>query len=478
MKQQPAQAPPTPPAGFDPVLDACLADLQAGTTLSGFLQAEQYKQVDAAVRRAVAIADPLGGRPSLDEDFARRSIVAEIALILRVHERSMASLVYEATQLCGPFAHTLAELSAGTITARHAREILAGAVLLPSGLHASFEEEALRAARTLNVSAFRQAVARTRERLHPDPLAERVERSGADRRVVFEPDADGMAWLHLYLAAPDALAITMRVDQLATAAQHEAAEADAVGAAAAESPDNPAKWAGVLGSGTHAQLEADIATELLLGQPGQPGFDSADGATARTHLPGAAFTRPDVFVAVPQLTISVDTLIGTSEEPAELHGYGPIDADTARRLCTEASTLHRLLTDPIDGTPLQVDPTQYRLTASLRRWILYRDQTCTFPGCTRKAQHSEIDHTRAWEQGGLSTADNLSVLCKKHHRLKHHSRWRVKQLGGGKLNWRSPGGREYVTGPSWLQHGPLPPPKPPAAEPAEPTPTYPDDVPF
>ncbi|PPL18749.1 HNH endonuclease signature motif containing protein [Microterricola pindariensis] len=440
METQPTQAPGT---GSDPVLDADLAELSSGASLECFVQAERYRRIDSAVRRAVAIADPLGGRPSLDEQFARRSITAELALVLRVHERTMVGLIYEAGQLCGTFTNTLAELSAGTITGRHAREILAAAVFLPPALHAGFEREALGKARTMNVSAFHRAVARLRDRLHPDALAERAARSRADRRLVFEPDADGMAWLHLYLEAEKALAISTRVGDLATEAQKEAAEAaDHVDLETGEAA------AGILSAGTHAQLEADIAAELLLGLPA----GSPDGESS--HIPTLAFARPEVFVAVPKITIGIDTLIGASEEPAELHGYGPIDADTARRLVAQAPTLHRILTDPLDGTPLQLDPTQYRLSASLRRWILYRDETCRFPGCTRKAERSETDHTRAWENGGLTVEANLAVLCKKHHRLKHNSRWRVEQTGNGNLSWTSPSGREYTTTPSRMQHAP------------------------
>ncbi|PPL19733.1 hypothetical protein GY24_04530 [Microterricola pindariensis] len=468
---QPTQA---SESGSDPVLDADLAELISGASAECALQAERYRRIDSAVRRAVAIADPLGGRPSLDEQFARRSITAELALVLRVHERTMVGLIYEAGQLCGTFTNTLAELSGGTITVRHAREILAAAVFLPPALHVRFEREALGKARTMNVSAFHKAVARIRDRLHPDALAERVATSRADRRLVFEPDADGMAWLHLYLEAEKALAISTRVGDLATEAQKEAAEAagpeadEATGEVTGETAD------GILGSGTHAQLEADIAAELLLGLPA----GSPDGESS--HIPTLAFSRPEVFVAVPKLTIGIDTLIGTSEEPAELHGYGPIDADTARRLVTQAPTLHRILTDPLDGTPLQLDPTQYRMSKSLRRWILYRDETCRFPGCTRKAERSETDHTRAWENGGLTVEANLAVLCKKHHRLKHNSRWRVEQVGRGNLRWTSPGGREYMTVPSRIQHAP-PRAGPPDAESAsalEPPARFPDTPPF
>ncbi|MET1018416.1 MAG: HNH endonuclease signature motif containing protein, partial [Microterricola sp.] len=215
------------------------------------------------------------------------------------------------------------------------------------------------------------------------------------------------------------------------------------------------------------QLEADIAAELLLSPPTPPG-DTTAGAddvaehAPRSRMPGLAFSRPEVFVAVPKLTIPYATLIGQSEDPAELHGYGPIDADTARRLAVQAPTLHRILVDPVDGTPLQLDPRKYPLTKALRRWILYRDQICRFPGCTRKAERSEIDHTHPFEYDGLTEDGNLAVLCKKHHRLKHNSRWRVQQIGDGGLRWVSPAGRIYGTYPAPPSSRRPPPDQPPA----------------
>jgi hypothetical protein len=278
-----------------------------------------------------------------------------------------------------------------------------------------------------------------------------------------------MAWLHLHLEAEKAIAITERISHLADHAQHEALDT-------ASLPDTEV----ALSSGTHAQLEADIAAELLL-LPPTPPTDAAEGA-ARSRMPGLAFSRPEVFVAVPKLTIPYATLIGQSEDPAELHGYGPIAADTARRLAVQAPTLHRILIDPVDGTPLQLDPRKYPLTKALRRWILYRDQICRFPGCTRKAERSEIDHTIPFGLGGLSEEGNLAVLCKKHHRLKHNSRWRVTQLGKGVLRWTSPAGRSYLTHPAALSSRRPPPGSPveprPLVEPVE-TPTpYPDTPPF
>ncbi|MCA4135771.1 DUF222 domain-containing protein, partial [Arthrobacter sp. M4] len=68
---------------------------------------------------------------------------------------------------------------------------------------------------------------------------------------------------------------------------------------------------------------------------------------------------------------------------AELEGYGPIDAHTARRLAALAPSWHRLFTDPVTGEALGVGRTAYRPPQALRRYLNHRDKTCRFPGCTR-----------------------------------------------------------------------------------------------
>ncbi|KQW05735.1 hypothetical protein ASC66_12285 [Leifsonia sp. Root4] len=465
-----------PGSATDPVITECLTGLASTQTSLGSTLAEQYRFIETARSRAVATADPMGRTRRIEEEFALRSITAELALVLRVHERTMTGLIYEAKQLGTVFTKSLTALAAGTVGQRHVREILAQAVTLPPELHARFEAEALLHAATQTPTAFRRTAARIRERLHPDSLTLRAAQGRTERRLWVEPAADGMAWLHLHLEAEKAIAITERISDLADHAQAEALDT-------ARLPDTEV----ALSLGTHAQLEADIAAELLL-LPPTPPSDIAEG-TQWSRMPGLAFSRPEVFVAVPKLTIPYATLIGQSDEPGELHGYGQVDADTARRLATEAPTLHRILVDPVDNTPLQLDQRKYTLTKALRRWILYRDQICRFPGCTRKAERCEIDHTHPFEHDGLTEQCNLAVLCKKHHRLKHNSRWRVTQLGQGVLRWTSPAGRIYDTHPAPPNSRRPPPgspdePPPPPVEPlplVEPVETrmrYPDTPPF
>ncbi len=134
---------------------------------------------------------------------------------------------------------------------------------------------------------------------------------------------------------------------------------------------------------------------------------------------------------------------------AELEGYGPIDAHTARRLAALAPSWHRLFTDPVTGEALGVGRTAYRPPQALRRYLNHRDKTCRFPGCTRRASTCEPDHTIEWQDGGTTDPGNLALLCRKHHALKSIGAWSYRHASPtGHLSWTSPLGRKHTTEPA------------------------------
>ena len=81
-------------------------------------------------------------------------------------------------------------------------------------------------------------------------------------------------------------------------------------------------------------------------------------------MPNRKGVVPKVVVTVPVLT-----LLGRTDEPARLEGYGPIDAETARRLAAGATSFHRLLTHPVSGVRLDLDRATYAPPADLRLWV-------------------------------------------------------------------------------------------------------------
>ncbi|PRZ29692.1 HNH endonuclease, partial [Antricoccus suffuscus] len=135
---------------------------------------------------------------------------------------------------------------------------------------------------------------------------------------------------------------------------------------------------------------------------------------------------------------------------AAIDGLGPIDADLARYLAQDARW-QRVITDPYTGAVLDVGTKIYRPPAQMRRRVIARDQTCRFPGCTRPAERCDVDHIdphRPDGTGGTTGDCNLIALCRRHHRLKHQTNWRVTLHDDASCEWTSPAGRKYLTYPA------------------------------
>ncbi len=160
------------------------------------------------------------------------------------------------------------------------------------------------------------------------------------------------------------------------------------------------------------------------------------------------------------VTVPVMSLLGASDEPAMLDGYGPIPPSMARRLVADgADPFYRVLTDPRDGAPLEIGRSSYRPTKAQRQWLRLRDGKCPFPGCNNPSLDNEADHLLAWADGGTTGIANLGQPCPKHHRLKHRSAW--TPTGASKDHppgWTSPSGRYYLSEhqdwepPHWPDH--------------------------
>ncbi|MDQ0850118.1 hypothetical protein QFZ65_002056 [Arthrobacter sp. B3I9] len=268
----------------------------------------------------------------------------------------------------------------------------------------------------------------------------------------FVPDRDGMAWLSAYLPADAAAGIWERATAAARALQGPAEPRTLPQLRA----DVTATWLLTTGSAdasADGDGEGDGAGTAGSGTTGADGDGAAAGNSATTvggpAGPGGGVPSPRAQVLV---TVPVLSLLGLTEEPAVLDGYGPIPPSMARRLVAEGSdSFHRVLIDPRDGAPLEIGRTSYRLTKPQRQWLRLRDSTCTFPGCRNPSLDNDADHILAWAAGGTTGIANLGQLCRKHHRLKHGTAWTPS--GASKDHtpgWTSPTGRHYPSEhPDW-----------------------------
>ena len=418
------------------------------------------------------------------QEWGARGMLAELAATLHIAEGTLARRLTRITMLAA-FPELQSAHTAGVVSAAHVDAVLDAfhGVVDPEALGAADVALVDRACR-LTAPQLRAAARRWRSR-HVPPTPQQRARAAADRFVDVTPADDDLCWLTALLPATAALGVLHRIDDLA---------------AAVAGPDE---------ARTPAQLRADVLCDLIL-------------APDALHLPAAAETRratagddestedlsedprcqegPAALPSwvrgiVPQVVLTVPalSLLGRSDEPAELDGFGPIDLETARVLCAHAPTFTRVLTHPETGAVLSVGRDRYAVPADLRRAVAMRDQTCRFPGCRRRASRCDVDHSIAWADGGTTDLDNLATLCRKHHRLKHEAGWRVVHEVGGTLRWHSPTGRRYGTRPATVV---WPPPAPltgadgdlglsthaggacPGATPAAGPPGYPEAPPF
>jgi len=435
-------------------------------------QAHQWAQV--TVDKVV----PVGQAPARRAELAERSFTAEVACALRIPERTAQSLIAESDRLVAGLPASFAALAEGRIGYAHARVLVDETSGLAPEDRREVESAVIDAASRLTASRLRPKTRRARERLHPETIGARVKAAVADRSVTTEYVADGMGWLSVYAQAPLIAGIDDRITQAAkrmrdagdprTMAQLRADIAamlllgDGSGAGmrtnahTSTRPSADADASTDVSASTVASTSADTptSTEGAVGEPrggeaggGEPGA----GEPGRRHVPRSAMeplaallaqVRPELDVMVPALT-----QLGVSEMPATLNGVVPIDPDTARRLAVAAPSFTRILTHPETGVVLSVGRERYRPPPDLARYIRLRDGTCRFPGCNRKAKHTEIDHTVQRQAGGLTQYDNLACLCEKHHHLKDETVWKVVQRPGGVLEWTSPAGRVYTTDP-------------------------------
>jgi hypothetical protein len=385
------------PADADTRVEFGMAEAEVAQRAQWRASAEVFRAIDATLREAAAHPEVFIDAAMLRGDaieYAERAAAADLAVRLNMAEATVRAHGHVASTLRQRLPQLWAWFAEGDVPTQNAREAAAIVIELPAELWAQFESQIVDAARTLAPARFRTRARAVREKLHADTLTERHEAANAHRGVWIEPDRDGMGWLHAHLSAEKLAMIGANLDGIAFGLFAETDE-----------------------TRTMAQLRADSLADLLTGGAGD---------------------RVGVTVA---LTVPVMSLLGHSTEPALLEGVGPIDLETARRLSAEAPSITRLLTDPLSGTVLHMDPKQYRPSAALRRWLAITQVTCDFPGCGRRAANCDLDHTRAWADGGLSTADNLTHRCRKHHTMKHQTKWRVERPPGSeRAVWTSPTG--------------------------------------
>ncbi|VTR75453.1 HNH endonuclease signature motif containing protein [Cellulomonas hominis] len=383
----------------------------------------------AALDRHESMRAPVGRIPAGQAFVSRNITAATLAMRLQCSPREADTLVREGVSYGGVLAGTGAALGAGVIDVPRARALVTRLWDQMPQVAAHVQDQVLPRAGGRTTFQVRADVERALIEVDPEGAAER-RHAAVQGRAVGRPQVrpDGMAGLWVLLPAVRAVQVDTVLDAAARTAR---------------SAGDPR---------TLEQLRADGLCDLVLGGPG--GASSAEAApddvtsSARGRAP-----RAHVLVTVP-----LSTLIGVEDQPAELAGYGPIDAVQARALAW-GGTWQRLVTDPLSGTVLDVGRTRYRPPAALDEHVRYRDRTCTAPGCTVPAELADLDHTVEYHPRdndpdgdparplGATSADNLGPACRHHHRLKTETAFTLAQVEPGLFAWTDPTGHTYLVRP-------------------------------
>jgi hypothetical protein len=191
--------------------------------------------------------------------------------------------------------------------------------------------------------------------------------------------------------------------------------------------------------------------------------------------------RAEVDVPLPgprrgvvELTAPLSSLIGWSQAPGTLAGWGPVITDICRQIVAQDPTARwrfsiydDLLSDgqlAYHGiTHARPTPTTGRngFSATDTAFLRTRDRTCRGPhGCHHPASQCDLDHTVAKVDGGGHERANGGALCKREHRYKHESGAELRQPEPGIFEWTTPLGHRYTIKPEPYDES-TGPPKPP-----------------
>ncbi len=351
-------------------------------------------------KRLAAPRDPR----RLDEGDIAKSVIAEVAMARQVSASASANQFGFALGLKRmPLVQAL--LARGEISERVAKAVVSETVGLSAGDTSTIDSALAPKLATLTAKQAAAAARKIAIGLDPHGAQRAAKVARSEHHISMHMLPHSMAAIRMNLPAEQAVAVYKALDDYAQGLKYE----------------------GDRRSGS--QIMVDTAVERITGQ---------------SHA-------GDVAVEVGVL-MTAESLLGDSDMPALLSGYGPLPAAIGRRLAAGSKVwLRRLFTDPISGDLIGRDPRRRRFDGPLAHFIDARDQQCQRPWCDcRIRDHDHIDPY----DGSNTTAANGQGLCKRSHTTKHLPGWQVK-TGIDETIWVTPTGHHYTARRrKFADHGP------------------------
>ncbi|MFI7589752.1 DUF222 domain-containing protein [Spongisporangium articulatum] len=340
---------------------AVLGQLEQVSAAVAAVQARVMAGYDASVRDRRRAA----GQPDRE---ARRAVNARVAEALHVSPHKASRLVGVARCLVDELPHTLAALEQGRTSQWRATLVVRETALLSRESRADLDEELAHRIEGLGDAGVEREARRIGQRLEPGLAYKRAKNAEVGRRVTIRPAPDCMTVVTATLPVAEGVAVYAALARVADSATADARDERGRG-----------------------QVMADTLVARVLGTE-----------------------TPESIPVEVQLVISDRALTGVTDEPAHVHGYGPIPAPLARALADPpdqhvARQVRRLWGRPETGELVQMEGRSRTFPPGLRRFIVARDQYCRTPWCD--APIRQIDHVHPHARGGSTSAVNGQGLC-------------------------------------------------------------------
>lgn len=346
-----------------------------------------------------------------------RGLSAEVGLARKVSPRKGSQYLGFARALAHEMPHTMRALTSGTLTEWRATILVRETAYLTRETRTEIDRRMCADPAALDAVSDRALEASAKKHayeLDPHAVVARSARAEKDRRVGVRPAPDLMTKFSALLPLKQGVAVYASLK----------AHADAT----VGGDDR-----------THAQIMADTLVERVTGQS----------------------CAEKVPVAV-NVVMSERTMLTTSDEAAEIPGFGPIPGSLARQMIAEGtdtttrSTLRRLFARPRDGTLVSMDARSRTFPKALAHFIAMRDRLCRTPYCG--APIAESDHATPHRHGGATTDVNGDGACRAHNLAKEADGWRyavVETSGGHRMEIHTPtGGTHLSAAPPAVGHVP------------------------
>ena len=384
-----------------------------------------YALRQRAIAAVAGLSPSEGGGPLAGVDESERE---DISTALRLAPATAQSRIDIARTLVNNLPHTCSALATGEISSAHATVIAREtATAIRDGAADSIifeiEERAIAYAEFHTPGQLATHIRNTVAKFVPEEFEEATSRATALRRVSCYNDSDGMSTVVAILPAADAQVVMNSIEAYILR-QEQRAHSQSISQ-----------------SNVSESLTADGEAKLTIDQKRA---DALSAICSHFLADISETVTPQRRPITVNVTIDLPTLLGLAENPGQLAGYGPIPASVARELASDARW-KRFITEPQTGNLLDFGRESYEPPQHLKDFLIARDRTCRFPGCRRSALLSDLDHAESWESGGVTSADNIGALCRRHHRLKTHDGWKIESFSDGSCTWTSPLGKTFFT---------------------------------